>query len=748
MEKIKPFRRERRKKMFRLKNLIFASALVLAIQVSAQSGWVDFMGRNEEAPPASALIQSDNNTVFFTVQVNGMNRRDMKYQKQTYQRLSIPYCDRTEEEGLPEVPVITQLIAVPDCDDVMLSVMPSGELEFSGYHVCPAPRYERRESIGGSYIMEEVFEENVSAYNTNSFYPQISGEIIETGYVREQKVVRVALYPVQFNPIRKELKVFTDFHVSLTFVNPVSPVNKELGIFRNMMHHTALNYELSGISASTRGVVSIHGNNVQKTSMVTSGSVNRVTNLDLLVDPNPMPVDYLIITHSDLFNSSYLTQLANHRKDYNGFDVVICYVDENGANDIYHFEDPPGTIKYPSTPSTRYISIRDFIADVYDNGKADHTYDGKLGYIVLVGDAYKDDNSTEMVPANYYYTGYATAGDYYYACTDGNTDKLMDLMYGRISVGNETELANVVNKTIAYEQSSSGAWRNNITFISLCPWFFSTCDTKYKEMANVIPQSYYINYVWRGFAADTAQAYGRPNFTHHTGDDASQVIVPDEVDTMQSYIFTGWRWGYYPDYEYGGQYDDPADYCGMDSLKDWFYDQKINTEGQLIVTYQGHGGIFDWGDEGMGRNFGTAEIINRMSNSNKYPFIINCGCSTGKFDNKDEIDRYRGGDYTDCISEVIVNEANKGAIGCLSSTRDSNTGAFGYVDKKVLKAQFEDLSHIMGEAVMESKLKLSSSGSGWLFRRQYNLYGDPAVNLWPYGFTATEDITLSGTNYI
>ena len=451
--------------MFRLKNLIFASVLVLAIQVSAQSGWVDFMGRTEEAPPTPALLQSDNNTVSFTVQVNGMNRRDMKYQNQIYQRLSIPDCDRTEEEGLPEVPVITQLIAVPDCDDVMLSVMPSGELEFSGYHVCPAPRYERRESMDGSYIMEEVFEENASAYHMNSFYPQISGEIIETGYVREQKVVRVALYPVQFNPIRKELKVFTDFHVSLTFINPVSPVNKELGIFRNMMHHTALNYELSGISASTRGIISIHGNDVQKTNMVTSGSVNRVTNLNLLVGPSAMSVDYLIITHADLFNSDTLTLLANHRRDYNGFDVVIVQVDASGANnDIYDYYTPP-------TDTTKYISIRDFIADVYDNGKADHTYDGKLGYIVLVGDAYKDDNSTEMVPANYYYTGLEKAGDYYYACIDG--DDLMDLIYGRLSVGNETELANIVSKTIAYEQSTSGSWRDNIAIMSFSPDKFS-----------------------------------------------------------------------------------------------------------------------------------------------------------------------------------------------------------------------------------------------------------------------------------
>ena len=49
----------------------------------------------------------------------------------------------------------------------------------------------------------------------------------------------------------------------------------------------------------------------------------------------------------------------------------------------------------------------------------------------------------------------------------------------------------------------------------------------------------------------------------------------------------------------------------------------------------------------------------------------------------------------------------------------------------------------MGEAVMESKLRLSST-----FRRQYNLYGDPALNLWPTGYTVSEDLEMSGVNTI
>jgi parallel beta-helix repeat protein len=49
----------------------------------------------------------------------------------------------------------------------------------------------------------------------------------------------------------------------------------------------------------------------------------------------------------------------------------------------------------------------------------------------------------------------------------------------------------------------------------------------------------------------------------------------------------------------------------------------------------------------------------------------------------------------------------------------------------------------MGEAVMESKLRLGNN----ILIHQYNLYGDPALNLWPTGQTLTQNTTISGKNY-
>jgi hypothetical protein len=136
-----------------------------------------------------------------------------------YQSLSIPDCELMGAEGSPQLPVITKLIAVPDCDNVSISVLPASQFELSNYNVAPAPGFS-------NHI--EIFKENKSIYATDAFFPGKYYEILETGYVRSQKVVKIAIYPVQFNPVSKEIRAYANFNVSLSFVNPNRQLIKNL----------------------------------------------------------------------------------------------------------------------------------------------------------------------------------------------------------------------------------------------------------------------------------------------------------------------------------------------------------------------------------------------------------------------------------------------------------------------------------------------------------------------------------------
>ncbi len=711
--------------MLRYLYYIFCLTVIITVQTFAQTTWVPFL-QQTKTKPTTNLTTSNNNTVSFTVQINGMEASNIKAGTSAYQSLSIPDGEVMTKAGSPQVPIISKLIAIPDCDNVSISITPSNELQFPNYNVLPVARYDKKQLPDGSDDLVPVYEENKSIYSSGADFPGKYGEITEIGYVRDQKVVHVAIYPVQFNPAGKMIKAYTNFSVTLSFVNPKSPVNKELGIFRNMMHHAALNYELSGISASTKMTNGVQSNSLSKASTVNTvqGSVTRVTDLSTLVGANAIPVDYLIITVPSLFNSSSLTTLANHRMSYNGYDVAIVEV-----NDIYLDS------KYNAPHD--YEEIRNFIADVYNIGKASHTGDGHLGYICLVGDAY-DDNNAEMLPAAYpsYYGSLEQAGDYYYACTGGDNDNLQDIMYGRLSVGNETELSTIVNKIINYEANTNGNWNENYSFMSFSPEFYSYADPAITNMTNLIPSTCNKYYAYR--AIDTSQP--------------TTVTAVTAPPLGKTFSYNAWYYDLPP-----FNPDDPTGLCYSQVLNDWLYNQLNN--GMHTFVYEGHGGWDALGaNEGCGRYIfksndcfppcacdHTNTIYARLTNTFDAFMIFNC-CDAGHFDNGNP----NFPNFTDdCLSEKLLeNVDSRGAIGVLASTRDSYPYAFGRVDEFILDAQYNSLSHIMSEAVMESKLSLGGTGDDLQFRRQYNLYGDPALNLWPTGYTISQNITLSGTNQI
>ncbi|MGE5412106.1 MAG: C25 family cysteine peptidase [Clostridiales bacterium] len=695
--------------MFRYLLNALCLVFVIAIQNFAQQKWVPFTGKENKAPQVS-VNSSGQNHVSFTVQIDGMSVEDRKVNEVIYQMLYLQESERMQKEGAPQVPVITKLVTIPDCDDISFSITPGSGIDISDYNIIPVPKHQNENVFGENYAIKNIYEQDKSIYSTDSFFPGKYGEIVETGYVRGQKVARIAVYPIQFNPVSRKIKAYTKFEISLSFVNPSSPVNKELGIFRNMMSHAAINYELKGMGASTKESDIIQERTLRKANSSNSQNmltsvVTRVTDLNTLIGANAIPIDYIIITHSSLFNSNSLTTLANFRKDHNGYDVAIVRVE-----DIYNLRNADNTYKYPSTNTTRYISVRDFIKDVYLTGRANNTFDGHLGYILLAGDAYLDDNNTEMIPAVHspsYFT-LEQGGDYYYACTGGDTDNLMDVMYGRLSVGNETQLSNVVNKIISYENNSNNSWCTDNTFVGGNPDFFADYDPKVKTMTEIIPSSCSKSYAYRAF--DTSPA--------------TQVV---EASPVQAYRFTNSQWR------------DPAYLCGSDLLEEWLFNDPnagLNNRVHTFV-YEGHGG---WdallANEGSGRFIFRGGMLDSKLNNDLYSFmILNC-CDAGHLDNT-----ISGPQTDDCIGEKVLYLANKGAIGCLASSRDSDDRAFGYVDGYIIRAMHQNMSHVMGEAVMESKLLLSNSQ----FRRQYNLYGDPAVNLWPAGFTVAENTTLSGS---
>jgi len=456
------------------KNLFIIIAIIFNSMVLQSQNWVG-LTRNEPAQPEITLTASNNQQVNFTVVLSGFFSTVKTESGMEYQRLSIPGYGVTGTTGEPEIPVITQRIAIPKCNGVSYSVQIISSQTLSDYRIYPVPDLIHSSNVG----LEEQFVINSTAYLQNIFTPEQTYYLSETGAIRNQHFVTLEIHPLRYNPTSGQLQVATQIEINLTFDNPTTDVNVPTGIFNNVVTHSFLNYQDQDIKAS------INDRAFEKSGFQ-PGNVQWMRFNDTLAVRN-LTADYLMICANVFFPEDTphdtILRLAYHRALYNGFDVMILNVEDILSAGFYYEGNPD-----PNGNPNQYIQeqrIRTSIRTIYETGTATHTYDGHLGYVLLVGDVcVKNEDGkegaspfTQGVPTSYEYgAGHYSnpVSDYYFSCitrdATGIYDRVGDLYIGRFCVApNLTngleELHNMVEKTIYFESEHSfGNWRNRTHF--------------------------------------------------------------------------------------------------------------------------------------------------------------------------------------------------------------------------------------------------------------------------------------------
>ncbi|MCK4407374.1 MAG: T9SS type A sorting domain-containing protein [Bacteroidales bacterium] len=654
-----------------MKKLIFALSFTLLFLncIFAQQQWVEFTSSTPSQPDVQ-LIVSENLNVSFSVDVYGMYSENITEQGTTYQRINIPGSGKTVNTGEPEMPVIRQLIAIPECDDVTLTISATGQMTMNNYYIYPVPELVEVQNPDSTVFLAEQFYIDQTAYNTNQNYPPVNAEIKSFGYLRDQKYAEVYIYPVQFNPVTQQLQITTNYELTLDFINPSTAVNVNTGIFNNVATNAMLNYVSSGMTASINDRPGWTGNIEWITLTDTAQACTIVA-------------DYLIITDDIFYDptnpDAELLKIAQHRAEYNGFDIAIVKVEDILSS---LFFNPYDDYKYER-------AIRRFIKRVYEGANANHTYDGKVGYVLLVGDTkfgtdFGVPYSYEVF--NYLPINFNCTNDYYYSCLteeNGTADYVGDLYIGRFSVQTEEKLHNIVSKTIHFESEADfGFWRDSV-------YFSNSNGINYFNMYNNLLEQY-----------QAMETYYIPD--------------PYSIKIFDEYDYSVHQW----------------DLARQDFVKG------INN-GCVTMFYYGHGFKYAYavGNSWYPYHFVDADyLMNNLVNNGKYPFVLNYTCSTGAYANLGP---------PEGLSEIMTTYSDTaGFIGVLAAvqpirisgnemTYPPNNLRNGYMPYVI----WNHLSHITGEYILETRIVHSTYG---IFIMNY--FGDPALNIMAKGFEVTQNL--------
>ncbi len=126
---------------------------------------------------------------------------------------------QSADAGKPQLPVKVVLLGVPPDAKLKLKVQPlTSRVVATDASVCPAVT-RRVEQEPNGIVTATSYESprDPAVYSKDRFYPEQNANLVDLGFMRSQRIVRLEVYPFQHNPVTGELRFSDKIRVDIDF---------------------------------------------------------------------------------------------------------------------------------------------------------------------------------------------------------------------------------------------------------------------------------------------------------------------------------------------------------------------------------------------------------------------------------------------------------------------------------------------------------------------------------------------------
>jgi len=159
------------------------------------------------------LVDSKTTSVQVVFSVPKFSLDDYILNGETLKEVSLPGALLFNDAGAPNLPGQGSYIAVPSGATPILTIVSQRTETIHGVDVVPAPVIpwdNDKKPI--------VYEKKQSIYSSNILYPENPVKLSEVTQIRGVDAVLLGITPFQYNPVTKDLIVYKDIQVQITFV--------------------------------------------------------------------------------------------------------------------------------------------------------------------------------------------------------------------------------------------------------------------------------------------------------------------------------------------------------------------------------------------------------------------------------------------------------------------------------------------------------------------------------------------------
>lgn len=174
---------------------------------------------------------------------------------ETFTRVTLPQLMLTTQPGNPQLPFQVEKIGVPFGAGIEVAFS-YGEAHSQILQAPVIPTVTEQvnwlipaEGVENQPQFEETFTyiQNSEVYGRGGLFPSEGATISSDGFLRQQRVAGISLFPVQYNPQSRELIVYESISVTVTFTGASTPARRatspESDVYEGLLNTELLNYQ-------------------------------------------------------------------------------------------------------------------------------------------------------------------------------------------------------------------------------------------------------------------------------------------------------------------------------------------------------------------------------------------------------------------------------------------------------------------------------------------------------------------------
>lgn len=151
----------------------------------------------------------------------------------------------SKNAGYPDIASRNITIGLPAVEGNSVEILSDGFETLNNINYLPSASHSRsKDSIG----FNADYVKNENGYKKNSFYPENIVELMNVGIARENILGTLRIYPLQYNPVTKQLKKYSVIRVKIYFgINKTVKANTASSIAKknNLLKNLIVNYDQS-----------------------------------------------------------------------------------------------------------------------------------------------------------------------------------------------------------------------------------------------------------------------------------------------------------------------------------------------------------------------------------------------------------------------------------------------------------------------------------------------------------------------